>query len=276
MLSRLNEDSRSQLISKGRSAERERGDGKTRYEKRVKSRVASSTRQYNQINMNQLFKDNILTVSIEVKGETDNYTVTMSFGGFLDEIHDQLKKLNLNEINLRIITRALVNAFNGENVYIKCTCPDWKYRMNYWATKSQLIINEPENRPSRITNPSNKLGPGCKHVMLVLSNHSWLLKVASVITNYINYMKQHYEKQYANIIYPALYEKEYEEHVQLDIFDDDQLDTEKDTLDKSNIEAQKKGQFKPGNKYRYTKQPDTNQSSIDEIESEIEEPPIEG
>ena len=54
------------------------------------------------------------------------------------------------------------------------------------------------------------------------------------------------------------------------------LDTEKDTLDKSNIEAQKKGQFKPGNKYRYTKQPDTNQSSIDEIESEIEEPPIEG
>ena len=147
MLSRLNEDSRSQLISKGRSAEREKGDGKTRYEKRVKSRVASSTRQYNQINMNQLFKDNILTVSIEVKGETDNYTVTMSFGGFLDEIHDQLKKLNLNEINLRIITRALVNAFNGENVYIKCTCPDWKYRMNYWATKSQLIINEPENRP---------------------------------------------------------------------------------------------------------------------------------
>lgn len=744
MLSRLYEDSRSQLISKGRSGEREKGDSKTRYEKRVKSRVTSSTRQYNQINMNQLFKNNILTVNIEVKGETDDYIVTMSFGGFLDEIHDQLKRLNLNEINLRVITRALVNAFNSENVYIKCTClhpdtviklldgtsptvselferfnsgerlfvysvdangdfkpgevekvwitgtsrefikvtldngseiittpnhpymlrdgsyliaenltaglslmplymsqtkngydtvkfnstgkyhsvykqvaenfykkdiadariraehqctsnekkmrydvaihhkdfnkhnnnpenldvmtsyehwcyhslcsfdnkpkdvqdhirrisrenaikrnanptphmlecrkkfvdagknrnydldrkqqqaeimrntmknyyenisdedklnlhnirslnthnawenscfdtvifteaakkrgdflrsdnlrelsvtgiknywntisyadreirknisqenikkandkvrgskltlehrakisesrlkrspeavksaaikcnktkiknnlqylidnnlaltlenynlykkngspnisptfdtidsavkyfelnhkvtkverifldntpvydikvkdwnnfavegnvilhncPDWKYRMNYWATKSQLIINEPENRPSRITNPSNKLGPGCKHVMLVLSNHSWLIKVASVITNYINYMKQHYEKQYATIIYPALYEKEYKEPVQLDIFDDNQLDTGTSTLDKSNIEAQKKGQFKPGNKYRYTKQADKNQPTIDEIESEteIEETPIEG
>ncbi|MGM9544320.1 MAG: hypothetical protein ACI3T9_04990 [Romboutsia timonensis] len=274
MINKLLEDSRSQLISKGRSAEREKGDGKTRYEKRVKSRVAPSTRQYNQINMNQLFKDNILTVNIEVKGETNDYIVTISFGGFLDEVKSQLKKLKLEEINLRLITRALVNSFNSENVYLRCSCPDFHYRAGYWTTKDNIIYGEPENRPSSITNPSNKLGPGCKHVMLVLSNHSWLLKVASVICNYINYMKTHSEKQYADIIYPALYGKEYQEPVQLDIFDNQELETDKDTLDKSNIEAQKKGQFKPGNKYRFTKQPDKNQVNISNIESknDIEEP----
>jgi hypothetical protein len=38
--------------------------------------------------MNKLFKDNILDVNVEVTGETDTYIVTMSFGGFLDLLHE--------------------------------------------------------------------------------------------------------------------------------------------------------------------------------------------
>ena len=56
-----------------------------------------------------------------------------------------------------------------------------------------------------MTNPNDTLGVGCKHIMLVLSNTSWCIKLASVIHNYINYMKSHYEKLYADIIYICVY-----------------------------------------------------------------------
>lgn len=86
--------------------------------------------------------------------------------------------------------------------------------------------------------------------MLVLSNTSWCIKLASVIHNYINYMKSHYEKLYTDIIYPAIYDKPYEEPVQLDIdtLNVDNLYTDTSTIDKSNIEARDRGKFKIGNK----------------------------
>ena len=83
-MKRLIEDRRTELVSKGKRGQKERGDGKSRYEKRVKSRFASSTRSYNQIDMNELFKEDILTVGIEVHGETDDYKVLIKFGGFLE------------------------------------------------------------------------------------------------------------------------------------------------------------------------------------------------
>lgn len=79
----LNEEKRTQLISKSKLAQKEK-DGKTRYQKRVKSKVRANVSQLNKIDFNQLFKDNIMTVNLEVDGETDTYLVTLSFGGFLD------------------------------------------------------------------------------------------------------------------------------------------------------------------------------------------------
>ena len=46
----LNEETRSNLIAQGRRGEREK-DGKSRYEKRKNSKVASSTAELNRIDM---------------------------------------------------------------------------------------------------------------------------------------------------------------------------------------------------------------------------------
>ena len=199
--------------------------------------------------MNKLFKEDILTVNISVKGETDDYTVKISFGGFLDILKD-LVKGNQEDLNLRNITRALVTGFNKDDVYIFCSCPDFHYRFGYWATKNKLTSGEPEDRPSNITNPKDSLGSGCKHILLVLSNNSWLMKVASVINNYIKYMEKHYQKLYADIIYPAIFDREYEEPVQLSIDDvetDTNLHTDNDTLDKANKFNQDRTKFQKGN-----------------------------
>lgn len=273
MIQQLNEDKRVQLLSQSKSGEKER-DGKTRYQKRVKSRVRSNVSQLNRINFNQLFKYNIITLELEVDGETDTYTVSISFGGFLDELHKQLKQTN-NILSLRPIIRALLNSFNNDNVYIRCSCPDFRYRHAFWASKNNIIVGDKENRPSDITNPNNTLGAGCKHILLVLSNTSWVIKLASVIFNYINYMEKHYKKLYSDVIYPVIYQKKYEEPVQLDIdsLDKDELEASSETVDKSNTYARDKNKFKKGNPYRFQpkNKPDKNQLNMSIFNDENEE-----
>ena len=269
-MTRLLEDRRAELVSKGKRGAREKGDGKTRYEKRLKSRFANSTRSYNKINMNELFRNNILTVGIEVKGETGDYIVTIKFGGFLDLLRKRIEAQD-GVLDLRAIIRALIDAFNTDNVYIHCSCPDWKYRMNYWATITDINSGEAELRPSDITNPNNNLGPGCKHVMLVLANTGWLIKVASVINNYVRYFEQHRQKEYADIIYPAIYGTEYEEPVQLSIDDIDELESGEDTLDKTNEFGRTRTQFKTGNTQGIRFAPKSANVDQINIEDEIKE-----
>jgi len=203
----LEEDSRLQLIQKSRSS----AEGSKRYKNRLKSKVLSSPKNLNNIDMNKLFTNNILTVDVDVRGESDTYTVKISFGGFLDIIHDQLKRSKKGVVDLRMITKALITGFNRNDVYIHCSCPDFQYRYSYFATKNDINSGAPENRPSDINNPNDTLGSACKHVLCVMSNTSWLIKVALVISNYIKYMKKYEKKLYQTVIYPALYQTEYVE-----------------------------------------------------------------
>lgn len=118
----ITEDTRSQLLSRARGAQREKGDGKTRYEKRMKSRVATHVRQFDKIDMNKLFKEGILDVEVQVQGETDDYTVSVSFGDFLGHVHKQLERNRQQQADLRTYTTALLSAFDTDDVYIHCSC----------------------------------------------------------------------------------------------------------------------------------------------------------
>lgn len=257
----LHEDSRTTLLAKTKRTDK----GFQRFKRRVKSRVANSVKQYNSIDMNKLFKEDILTVDVQVKGETDTYTVKISFGGFLELLHDQLKK---QEFNLKAVTRALITGFNRDDVYIHCSCPDARYRFAYWQTRKKTSSGDPETRPANITNPHDNLGEGCKHVLLVLSNTSWLLKVASTIFNYVNYMEKHYDRLYKKVLYPAIFQKAYEEPEQLEIdgVHSDELETDTATIDKANVHARTKNQFKAGNEYRFRPGPDKHQISFDDLD----------
>lgn len=260
----LYEDNRHKLISKSKTSQK----GKERFNKRNKSRVANTVKAMNSIDMNKLFKEDILTVNLPVVGETDNYIVKITFGGFLEILRDQIK--DKTEVDFRDISRAAIIGFNKDDVFINCSCPDFRYRFAYFSTRNDFNSGEPENRPSDITNPDDSLGSACKHVLLVLNNTSWIIKVASVINNYIKYMQRHYEKLYADIIYPAVYGKKYEDNVQLNLDDmtnDDTLMTDTDTIDTANEYNKRRTQFQKGNKQgiRFAKEdkPDENQLEID-------------
>jgi len=77
--------------------------------------------------MNNLFKKDILQVTIPVVGETSNYNVTIKMDGVVAEIAKNIKN-NGNKLEYRTIIQALTKVFNSANIYVKCTCADYKYR----------------------------------------------------------------------------------------------------------------------------------------------------
>lgn len=263
-MNKLLEDNRRELIAKSKSSHK----GHQRFNRRNKSRIQNTVKAMNSIDMNKLFKDDILTVNIPVKGETDNYVVRITFGGFLEILRDQINASG--NFSFREVSRAAIIGFNKDDVYINCTCPDWKYRFAYFATRNQLNSGTPETRPSNITNPDDSLGSACKHVLLVLNNTSWIVRVSRVIANYVKYMEKHYNKLYAEIIYPAIYGKKYEEPVQMTMDDSDTLATDSDTstLDAANEYTRKSSQFQQGNKqgrkFVSQKKVDDGQMSMDD------------
>ncbi len=264
----LYEDSRSELIRKSRNSDpyapENRSLGKNRQQRRLKSRIANSVKEYNQINMNKLFKEDILDVNVRVNGETNIYLVKVSFNGFLNSLAGFMRaNADESDLDFKIVLKALLDAFNHNDVMVHCTCPDFKYREAYWATVNGINAGEPENRPSDETNPNDTKGL-CKHINLILNNNSWMMKVASVIYNYINYMREHMSSLYQKVIYPAIFDREYippePDDTENDFIDtetniedepedsfDDNLDTDEDTIDTSNKWARTKNQFKKGN-----------------------------
>ena len=84
-------------------------------------------------------------------------------------------------------------------------------------------------------------------------------------------MEKHNAKLYADIIYPAIYQEPYPDDVQLDMFSDDQLASDEETIDVANAEARTKGQFKKGNQSGVQFTSPDKQISLDDIEIEDEE-----
>lgn len=204
----LTEKTRLQLLNQSKEASTTKSYGTTRYDRRNLQHIYNSVAAFNKIDQNALFKANMLSFFIPVQGETDNYEVEVLFDGILDSINRELKNNDYN-LEYKVIYRAIIDAINKQDIFVSCSCPDFKYRMAYWASKGRFNSGQPQVIPARITNPNNSQGAGCKHIMKVLADLDWAMKLASCINNYIIYMQEHYPDKYENVIFPALYDMSY-------------------------------------------------------------------
>lgn len=249
----LTEASRTQLIAKSKSSDeyKDTSKGKNRWERKRLSKIATTAQDYNKIDMDAFWKGDILEFGIKVQGETNNYVVMIIFEEILEELRKQIQ-LNHNKLEFRCVLRALIKVFNSDNVYVSCSCPDWKYRQAFWATQGKYNSGQPQNdNGKRIANPNNTKGAGCKHVNLVLANLDWMMKIASVINNYIWYCKDNMENNYARYIFPQLYGKPYDDVVQMSLFDYDDkgelkpnMASDEDTINLVNALGRRRTQYK--------------------------------
>ena len=234
----LVEKTRLQLLNQSKEASITKSYGTTRYDRRNLQHIYNSVSAFNKVDMNALFKANMLSFFIPIQGETDNYEVEVLFDGILDAINRELKN-NKYILEYKVIYRAIIDAINKQDIFVSCTCADFKYRMAYWASKGRFNSGQPQVVPARITNPNNSEGAGCKHIMKVLADLDWAMKLASCINNYIIYMQEHYVDKYEYIIFPAIYDMSYSRAIdqglievedELDIVDEEPVEDE-DVID---------------------------------------------
>lgn len=247
----LTEDTRTALITKSRSAGeyKDKSRGKNRFERKKYSKVANTVKQYNNIDMNALFKQDILKVSIPINGETDNYTVTLKIEGVVAEIAKNIKN-NKNQLEYRTIVQSLTKMFNTTDIYVKCTCPDHTYNYAHWNIINKVSVDDTASDPGPgkgIANPNDDKGRGCKHILLVLANGDWMMKVASVINNYVHYASEKMKPAFLKLIFPKLYGVTADEAAEHDLVNENEdLDTTQDLIDIINDYGKNRGKYQKG------------------------------
>lgn len=243
----LLEKNRRELIDKSKKSDNyvDTSKGKNRWERRLRSKIANSVRDYNRIDMNAFWKEDILEFGINVQGETNNYVVTVLFENILPTLRNEVKRNN-EKFEFKCVLQALIKVFNSDDVYVSCTCPDFKYTQDYWATKDKYNSGTPQlSNGKGIRNPNDTKGAGCKHINLVLSNVEWLMKVASVINNYVHYCQLNMEDNYARYIFPKIYGRSYDKVAQLSLLDKDELTSDIETMNLVNALGRLRGRYKP-------------------------------
>ena len=203
----LNEKKKSEIISQSQKGKPTKSYGTTRYDRRSKVKIMNTVRNFDNIDMNAVFKSNQLTLKLPIKGETQIYEVTVLFRNICDELKREIRANN-NFLEYKCCYKAIVKAIEHQDIYLHCSCPDWKYRMAFWSTKDRYNAGDAQLVPAKVTNPNNDLGAGCKHVLNALTSLTWASLLAVVLNNYIKYMKEHYEDKYKKLIEPVLYDED--------------------------------------------------------------------
>lgn len=236
----LLETTRQELINTSKSGQNYNNKKINRWNEKSKITIANTVADYNQIDMNEFWKHDNLKFIVKVRGETNNYQVTMEFNNLQKKIQHYIS-IDKNKFNRDNVTKALMDALSSSHVKVNCTCPDFKYRLAYYASKNGFKSGEQENRPAEITNPLNDKGSCCKHILAVINNAMWIRNVASVIVNYANYAKEHMEYNYSRYIFPNIYSMPYNQAVQMcmDDFDADgdpidDMDTSEELINMAN------------------------------------------
>jgi hypothetical protein len=250
-LLRLNEVTRTSLVAQSRNAGKykDTSRGINRFQRKKYSKIANAVKAYNKIDMNDFWKKDILLVDIPVVGENDEYTVTIKVEGIVAEIQKNIKNNN-NKLEYRTIIQAVTKIFNTADVYIKCSCPDAHYRFSHWNIIKNVSVDDSSKDPGPgkgIVNPNDDKGRGCKHMLLVLANGEWMMKVASVINNYCHFLSEKKPETFLKLVFPKLYGVPADEAAENNIIAaEEDLDSGKDLINVINDWAKNRGKFKKG------------------------------
>lgn len=163
----------------------------------------------------------------------------------------KIEEITLDEaIPVYDITVDNFHNFAVDAGVILHNCDDFKYRFAHWNIIKNVSVDDTSKDPGPgkgIANPNDDKGRGCKHILLVLSNGAWMMKVASVIVNYCHFLSEKKSEAFLKLVFPKLYGVPADEAEQNDLVaDNEDLETGKDLIDVINDWAKKRGHFKKG------------------------------
>ena len=191
---------------------------------------------FNDLDMNMFVKQDTLLVNVPVQGETNEYTVTLKMEGVMTEIQKSVKGNN-NKFEYKNVVQALVKVFNSADIKIKCTCDDFKYNYahNLIVNNNSVDDTSKDPGPGHTGKVMQMKGQGCKHILLVLSNQDWIMKLASTVSNYIKFLAANKKDLFMKVIFPKLYGVDKDKAIENNLIQDEEtLETSKDIIDTIN------------------------------------------
>ena len=142
-------------------------------------------KDFNNVDFKDLFENNNFTWSSRV----GDYIVTLSFEGAFEILRWKAKSFNgtnrWKRITHRMLVECLSEALDRRDLYIDCSCPDFKYRFAYWATKAGCKYGLQQNVAPKVRNVKNNKGYCCKHVLAVLFGKRWVPAAAKTWLQFI-------------------------------------------------------------------------------------------
>lgn len=147
-----------------------------------------SAKDFKNVNFRQLMEHDTFTWIARV----GDHTVAISFEGPFEDLKFYVKGMRgpnrLKRINVKLVAAALSKSLDENDLYISCTCPDFRYRFAYYCTQEDCKFGKQENRPPKYkqTNMDNSKGLLCKHLLSVLIGKRWVTSAAKA---WLDYMK---------------------------------------------------------------------------------------
>ncbi len=157
---------------------------KSEHDPRTKRRIKYLKRKYNIVNVDErkMKKYGHFRVTVEV----GNYEIIVMIDSFIKSLRVLTNLLGKDaKLNYDLLRSALPKLVDSSDLKIHCSCPDFKYRFAYWATKHKYKEGMKERRPAKIRNPKDSLGSACKHVLALFSNKEWVRNAAPYIRKII-------------------------------------------------------------------------------------------
>lgn len=171
----LNEVTRWEIIRRSQKESPPRFDKKKFYRAKDLSNV----------DFRDLFENDNFTWSSRV----GDYIVTISFEGAFSILQWELKpwrgKNRWKRINHMVLVNALTKALDREDLFVDCSCPDFKYRFAYWATQADCKYGVQQNKPPTVRNVKNNKGFVCKHILATLYGKRWVPAAARCWLDFI-------------------------------------------------------------------------------------------
>ena len=178
---------------------------------------------------------------------------------YFNSIEDAIKYFNLNHkiSSIKIIKYDMLQPVydiaveDYHNFYVDAgvilhNC----YNFDHWNIINNVSTSDTAHDPGpckNIRNPQDNKGRGCKHVLLVLNNGDWMMKVASVINNYVHYAETNMQKAFLKLIFPKIYGIPADEMLEQDLVDDEKfLDSSAGLIDAINEYGAKRGRYTKG------------------------------
>lgn len=175
----LNEITRWEILN------RSKREAPVRYKKKGNYKSYYTARDFTNIDFEQLFTNDTFVW----KSRVGDYITVVSFEGAFANLYSKVGSWNgknrWKRIDLKLLTTCLSHALDEEDLYLSCTCDDFRYRFDYWLSQAGGKYGQLQNKPPKVRNVKNNKGYVCKHLLSSLHGKKWIPAAAKAWLEYI-------------------------------------------------------------------------------------------